>query len=438
MSSDDVAIQARNIAKSFKVDGKSVKRGPSEIDAREGAGRFFNNRFKALDDVSLAVRCGETVGIVGRNGAGKSTLLRIISGMMHPDSGTVEVAGPAYSVMGMGIGFDRNLTGKDNIQIKGAVMGAASRQIDERFDWIVDFAELGDYIHQPLRTYSKGMLSRLAFAITFAFDPEILIVDEALSGGDGAFKRKAEARLNEINDSGATILLVSHSPMHHKRLCDRSILLDKGRVLNDGPPPAILKYYDQLLEARPETEAAVIAAIEAADPHAAPGEADADSQAGLEPATDFFDDSLTSASRSQSKPDGARVMQTELLDPKAGEPINTVLAGSPMRLSATVEFLAKMDEVELEFTVKTEDGVELFQAGVRRTRSGPSRFRKKGLVHTFNMNLKNRLLPGVYFVDVVVRGDTGRGVAAQHRVSDAVVFRSTGRAGVEGLVDLHR
>lgn len=442
MSSDELAIKAENVTKTFKIDGKAIRRGPSETVERADARRLFKNRFTALDDVSLCIAKGETVGIMGRNGAGKSTLLKIVSGMMKPDSGTVSLAGPAYSVMGMGIGFDRNLSGRENIQIKGAVMGANPAQIQERFDWIVDFAELGDFIHQPLRTYSKGMLSRLAFAITFAFDPEILIVDEALSGGDGAFKRKAAARLAEINDSGATILLVSHGPAFHTKLCDRCILLDKGRILKTGRPAAITSFYDLLLETPQSKEDAVIESIRNAviaetvenDSSAAAAET---ASAFVEPEADFFDEALGKPIRSESKPQGARIQSVEFVHPKSGEKLNTFLANSNLRLTIDVEFLSRMDEVEAEVTLKTEDGTDLFTKAVRRSKAGPSRFRKD-LEHTFWFNLKNRLLKGTYYVDAVVRGDTGRGVAVQHRVSDALVFRSMGQPGVEGLVDLQR
>jgi len=440
MSSDDIAIRVDNVTKSFRVDGKGVQLGASEAAARETAPK---GRFRALNDVSISVKRGETVGIVGRNGAGKSTLLRIICGMMKPDSGEVFVDGEAYSVMGMGIGFNRTLTGWENIEIKGAVMGASSREIRERLDWIVDFAELGDYINQPLRTYSKGMLSRLAFAVTFAFDPNILVVDEALSGGDGAIKRKAEARLNEINDSGATILLVSHGKAHHLKLCDRSILLDKGVVLTEGPPEVIFSYYDQLLDAGPENEAEVIQAIRRADPYASLNGAEkrgarpgAAPQGGpLLPAEDFFDPDLSPGSRSESKPGGGRIRRVEFVASKSGEPLNTFLAGSKLRLEVEVEFARKMENVSMEVTIKAQDGLELYRTRLPKPTTGRRSF-KKGKIYTYRFTLYNRLLAGAYFVDTVLRGDTGDGEAVQHRVSDAAVLRSLAKGRGEGLIDL--
>jgi lipopolysaccharide transport system ATP-binding protein len=440
--SSDVVISVRNVSKSFKVSGKGVDLGPSEEARRATSENTRKGRFQALSNVSFDVKEGETVGIVGRNGAGKSTLLRIICGMMHPDSGEVNVAGNAYSVMGMGIGFDRNMTGRENIHIKGAVMGASSRDVSKRFDWIVDFAEVGDYIDQPLRTYSKGMLSRLAFAITFAFDPKILVVDEALSGGDGAFKRKAEARLNEINDSGATILIVSHGAAHHKNLCNRSILLDRGEVLNEGPPNAILGFYDQLLEAGPDEVAGVVAAIRQTDANALAagnmealaGDSPTDETGVLLPTENFLDPGLVVRGRSESKPIGAQIMQVEMTDKVTTQPANSFIPRAKLSLRVEAKVKKKLVGVYADFIVKSEDGQELCR--LRRPKKAVSKklFRPGELIE-HAVNLQNRLLSGTYYVDVVIGGDDGNGTAVQHRVSDALVFRSYSNMA-EGLVDL--
>jgi lipopolysaccharide transport system ATP-binding protein len=439
--SSDVVIKVEHVSKSFKVMGRGITHGPSE-DARYQRDHS-KGRFQALRDVSFEVKRGETVGIVGRNGAGKSTLLRIVCGMMQADEGSVFVEGNAYSVMGMGIGFDNNMTGRENIHIKGAVMGASSRDINKRFDWVVDFAEVGDYIDQPLRTYSKGMLSRLAFAITFAFDPKILVVDEALSGGDGAFKRKAEARLNEINDSGATVLIVSHGPSHHRNLCDRSILLDRGEIISEGPPEPILGFYNQLLDAGPGEIAGVIAGIRSFDLSSSTGDsAENASEQGASqddpvvlPPDDFLDPKLVSNSYSESKPLGAQVIDIKLAKHKTLEPVNSYLAGSNIKFSATVKFKKKMSDTTVDLIVKSEDGQELFKARRPKPNIGRSEFRR-GEEQEFKFTLVNRLVSGTYFIDIVVRGDSGSGRTVQHRVSDAAVFRSYSKTE-DGLVDLN-
>ncbi|MCR9129323.1 MAG: ABC transporter ATP-binding protein [Alphaproteobacteria bacterium] len=438
-SSDEVVIDVKNVSKWFRVEGKGVKKGPSETAARAQDADVKRNQFQVLNDVSFQVRRGETVGIVGRNGAGKSTLLRIVSGMMKPDRGSVDIQGQPYSVMGMGIGFQRNLTGLENIHIKGAVMGASSSEIRKKVDWIVDFSELGDYIHQPMRTYSKGMQGRLAFAITFAFDPKILIVDEALSGGDGSIKRKAEARLNEINDSGATILLVSHGGAHHKRLCDRSILLDHGQVLSDGPPRQILSYYDRILNASPDELPKVIDRIKAADPLADAAGADGNAGDGDGSAAASFDPDLRSRSAHATEPKGGRIQQAGFFDMNTEEPVNRLEHGKRYRFRADVEYLKDCKDVELEVTIKTDDGSELFAVKLPSGGKGKRKF-KSGDVFSYKFQLRNRLLPETYFVDLALRGKQGLRFDTLHRVSDIVAFASTGDVdeGVSGLIDLRK
>tara|TARA_R110002096_G_scaffold43420_3_gene117051 strand:- start:4377 stop:5696 length:1320 start_codon:yes stop_codon:yes gene_type:complete len=438
MSSNEVVIDVRNVSKWFDVEGSGVALGPSEVSdvSQKGA-----SKYQALDDVSFQVCKGETVGIVGRNGAGKSTLLRIISGIMKPDKGKVKIAGRAYSVMGMGIGLRPNLTGAENIMIKSAVMGLSKAEIDERYDSIVDFAELGDYIKQPMRTYSKGMRARLAFAITFAFDPEILIVDEALSGGDGAFKRKAEARLNEINESGATILLVSHGGGNHKRLCNRSILLDRGHLLNDGPPKQILQYYKRILGTPPGELPQIIEEIRNADPDAEAAMEDSDrlaARAGTGSAPVLkFEPGLKSYSANPSKPRGAEILTAGFKDAEGG-PINVLPAGpKAYAFDVTARFDKTATNVYAELCIKNEEGVEL--CWYRSHQAGRSRPKvKAGTEIKQEYQIRNRLLDGDYFIDVTIHGDAGEGPVVLHRITDMVTFQSTGTTDtrLSGIIDL--
>ena len=449
MSSDkNVVIDVRNVSKWFQVQGKGVRKGPSETSERDQHAETKRNQFQVLNDVSLQVRRGETVGIIGRNGAGKSTLLRIISGMMKPDRGSVAIDGKPYSVMGMGIGFQKNLTGAENIHIKGAVMGATTREINRKMDWIVDFSELGDYIHQPMRTYSKGMTSRLAFAITFAFDPKILVIDEALSGGDEEFKRRTQTRLDEINEAGSTILLVSHGGAHHKRLCDKSILIDKGQLLAEGPPPGVMNAYKRLASASPEEFDSVVAeicttdlwAVEKAaaakrDGGVPPGQGKPKDQAGLDP-------DLKSRSVSASEPLGCKIVDAAFFSRTADkERLNKLTPGGRFQFQITAEAEEPLSNLTFEMCVKSESGEELFRARepVPRKRA---EMVKPGAQVKGGFAIRNRLLPGDYYADVAVRaqrGPSGEGeVSTLHRVADMVLFRVVGENDdhVEGVVDL--
>lgn len=198
---------------------------------------------KALNGVSIKIYPGESVGIVGDNGAGKSTLLKMITGVTFPDSGEVTVNGKVAALLELTAGFSMEMTGRENIYLKGYILGLEDDYIKEIEEKIIDFAELGDYIDQPVRTYSSGMKMRLGFAINVNIDPEILVVDEALAVGDANFKKKCKAKINEIIKSGTTVLFVSHSADSVKEICQRSIYLKKGTVIFDGPTEETLKVY---------------------------------------------------------------------------------------------------------------------------------------------------------------------------------------------------
>lgn len=198
---------------------------------------------KALNGVSIKIYPGESVGIVGDNGAGKSTLLKMITGVTFPDSGEVTVNGKVAALLELTAGFSMEMTGRENIYLKGYILGLEDDYIKEIEEKIIDFAELGDYIDQPVRTYSSGMKMRLGFAINVNIDPEILVVDEALAVGDANFKKKCKAKINEIIKSGTTVLFVSHSADSVREICQRSIYLKKGTVIFDGPTEETLKVY---------------------------------------------------------------------------------------------------------------------------------------------------------------------------------------------------
>jgi ABC-type polysaccharide/polyol phosphate transport system ATPase subunit len=203
--------------------------------------------FWALRGVSVAVERGEVLALIGRNGSGKSTLLRVICGIYAPDAGRVTTLGRISPLLELGAGFRPELSGHENVRLAGAILGLSSKEIDERTPSIVEFADLAEFMDQPLRTYSSGMQARLGFAVATAVEPDVLIVDEALAVGDASFKKKCEARFDELIAKNTTIVIVSHSMPDLKRLCRRGILLDKGSVLADGPFDEVADRYQQLL-----------------------------------------------------------------------------------------------------------------------------------------------------------------------------------------------
>lgn len=198
---------------------------------------------KALKDVSFEINRGESVGLIGDNGAGKSTILKHITGVAFPTSGEVYVGGKVAALLELTAGFSMEMTGRENIYLKGYILGLTDKEIKRIEERIVDFAELGDYIDQPVRTYSSGMKMRLGFAINVNIEPDILVIDEALSVGDATFKKKCKQKIADTIKSGVTVLYVSHSAESVRELCTRAIYLKKGQLIFDGPVDEALKVY---------------------------------------------------------------------------------------------------------------------------------------------------------------------------------------------------
>lgn len=238
----------------IKVDNVSMRFNLG-IEKNFSLKLFFINLFKprkkkekktdfwALNDVSFEVKRGEVVGFIGSNGAGKSTMLKVIAGVMKPTKGKVEVHGNICPMIELGAGFDMDLTARENIFLNGAVLGYSKKFIEEKFDEIVEFSELKDFLDVPVRNFSSGMTARLAFSIATVVDPEILIVDEILSVGDMAFQAKSEAKMRSMIGGGTTVLYVSHSIDSIKSICDKAVWLDHGKVVKMGPAAEICDEY---------------------------------------------------------------------------------------------------------------------------------------------------------------------------------------------------
>lgn len=206
-------------------------------------GKVRHREVWALHDVHLDIKRGETFGLIGRNGAGKSTLLKLIARVLRPTTGRVIVRGKIAPLLEFGAGFHPELTGRENVYLNGAMLGFSRRAMDEKFDRIVEFAELWDFIDSPIRTYSSGMTARLGFAVATDIQPNILLVDEVLSVGDEAFQRKSAARMHEFRDGGATVLMVSHNMTVIQEMCHRVAWLDHGALMAAGSPSEIIQAY---------------------------------------------------------------------------------------------------------------------------------------------------------------------------------------------------
>jgi ABC-type polysaccharide/polyol phosphate transport system ATPase subunit len=241
----DVAISVRNLTKTYRIFGHPGDR----IKQAFTLGRMrFHREFTALKDVSFEIKKGETVGIIGRNGSGKSTLLQLICGILKPTSGAVEIQGRVSALLELGAGFNPEFTGRENVYFQGAVMGLKRSEIDGRFDEIAAFADIGEFIDQPVRIYSSGMFVRLAFAVAVNVDPDILIVDEALAVGDMEFQERSISRMKDLQGRGTTILLVTHAIPAVRNFCQRAVWLDGGDVLMNGESGEICFAYQQHID----------------------------------------------------------------------------------------------------------------------------------------------------------------------------------------------
>lgn len=236
-------IKVSNVSMRFNLGIEknfSFKQAFIDILSRKKKDKSF---FWALDDVTFEVKKGEVVGFIGNNGAGKSTLLKVIAGVMKPTKGKVEVYGNICPMIELGAGFDYELTARENIYLNGAVLGYTKEFIDQKFEEIVDFSELREFLDVPVRNFSSGMIARLAFSIATVVDPEILIVDEILSVGDIAFQQKSENKMKSMITGGTTVLFVSHSIEQIKNLCNRVVWLEHGKVIKVGPAEEICEEY---------------------------------------------------------------------------------------------------------------------------------------------------------------------------------------------------
>jgi lipopolysaccharide transport system ATP-binding protein len=248
MSSSDAVIRARNLGKAYQLyDNRS------QWSKQVLFGRFhtYYRSFWALKDVSFEVNRGDSVALVGRNGCGKSTLLQVICGILRPTKGELWVKGRIAPVLALGSTFDLESTGRENVMIGGAVLGMKRPEVLGKFDSIVDFAGVGEFIDQPIKHYSTGMRARLAFALCAHLDADILIVDEALAVGDAAFQRKCMDWIERFREHG-TLLFVSHAKADVMRLCRRAIWIDDGRIREDGKPVDVVRSYARAMETEPD------------------------------------------------------------------------------------------------------------------------------------------------------------------------------------------
>ncbi len=363
----DIVIDAEGITKVYRLYDRPVDRLKEAMSIRH---RSYHRDFYALKSVSFQVRKGEAVGIIGTNGSGKSTILKIITGVLTPTEGEVRIRGIICALLELGAGFNPDYTGIENVYMNGTMMGFTKEQMDAKLQEILDFADIGDFVHQPVKNYSSGMFVRLAFALYVAMDPEILIVDEALSVGDVFFQAKCYHRMEELRRNGTTILMVTHDLGSVMKYCDRVVLLNKGEKVSEGLPGDMVDLYKKILAGRFTEE----------DRQYAQHKADAEAAAEFIDGQNFGVDSVGAAALTdcEEKEDGGLMQDHLNLNPNVqhygdgrasiwdlgildqrGKLSNVLVKGETFSIKERIRFHAPLEAPIFTFTIKDKRGADL-------------------------------------------------------------------------------
>ena len=342
----DIAIRVDHLSKVYKLYHKPSDRLKETLGMKVPVREHY-----ALDDVSFDVYRGETVGIIGTNGSGKSTILKIITGVLNPSGGKVTVNGRISALLELGAGFNMEYSGLENVYLNGTMIGFSREEIDARLDAILSFADIGDFIYQPVKTYSSGMFVRLAFAVAINIEPEILIVDEALSVGDVFFQAKCYRKFEDFKKMGKTILFVSHDLGSISKYCDRVVLLNQGVKMDEGAPKAMVDLYKRLLVH--QEEEAQAQAQESDEKESASAQADLQVQGGV-----WKDSLATNPEVLEYGEKQAEVVDFAVLD-QSGRITNTVEKGSEFTIRMKVAFRETVEDPIFAYTLKDLKGTEI-------------------------------------------------------------------------------
>jgi lipopolysaccharide transport system ATP-binding protein len=445
MSSNDIAIRIENISKCYQIYDTPRDRLKQFVLPRlrrmmGNSPKQYFGEFWALKDISFEIKKGETVGIIGRNGSGKSTLLQLICGTLNPTSGSIQTTGRIAALLELGSGFNPEFSGRENVYLNASVLGLSNEEIDARFEDIEAFADIGDFIEQPVKTYSSGMMVRLAFAVAINVDPEILIIDEALSVGDELFQRKCFSRIEAIRASGATILFVSHSGGQIVELCDRAVLLDAGEKLAVGVPKRIVGSYQKLLYApdgkREEIRNNILGATQCQQNKLPEQDQTNSTSSVLLTLKDFFDPNLQPQSTIIYETRGAIISRPQLHN-LAGEPVNCLQSGKFYYYKYSVQFTTNVNNVLFGMLIKTISGVELGGASSAPNLRKALPYVAIGSEFLLEFRFQCNLTPGMYFVNAGVYGIKNGEEMYLHRILDACIFRVLPRMDclISGFVD---
>lgn len=418
----DIAIEVKDLSKMYKLYDKPMDR------VRESLGitkkKLYHEHY-ALNDVSFNIHKGETVGIIGTNGSGKSTILKIITGVLNATSGNVNVVGRISALLELGAGFNMEYTGIQNIYLNGTMMGFSKEEVDKKVDSIIDFADIGDFINQPVKTYSSGMFVRLAFAVAINIEPEILIVDEALSVGDVFFQSKCYKKFEDFKKEGKTILFVSHDLGSIGKYCDKVILLNKGKKLCEGEPKEIIDIYKKVLVNQLDT-----------DIEKEVSEVEKEIIADKSNESDIWKNSLT------LNPDileyGSKLVEIidfAILDDNKSI-TNTVFKGKDFTVKMKVKFNERIQDPIFAFTIKDLKGTEITGTNTMIEKSNV-KVANKGETKYITFKQKMSLQGGQYLLSLGCTGFRDGDFTVYHRLYDVCNITVISDKNTVGYYDMN-
>ncbi len=409
--SSEIAISVNGVSKRYEMYSQPRDRLLQILSF--GRCQYFKE-FWALRDISFSVQKGETIGILGRNGSGKSTLLQIIAGTLAPTSGEVRTSGVMAALLELGSGFNPEFTGRENIYLNGSILGFSKEEMDGRFDEIAGFADIGDHLDQPIKTYSSGMAVRLAFAVQACVSPQVLIVDEALSVGDEKFQRKCFDYIERLREDGCSILLVTHSTATVEKFCQRGVLLHKGEIHGIGPAKEIVDQYHALLYSDEKAYLRYLNTKKTIEDLQ-----DAPSHAHIEAHS-----SKLPASENTPETTGIRavIVGWDVVDShgKLSEQFQT---GESIKVRFLVDVLSQVDELQAGILIRTVEGVSAFGTSTL--------YHQKNYINAaqgsrlrFEFEIKAELCAGSYFITLAIADAISHGdMLYLDRKTDVIVIK---------------
>lgn len=441
------AIEVKDVTKIYRLYEKPIDRLKESLSLTH---KEYHKDFFALNKLSFDVKKGQTVGIIGTNGSGKSTILKIITGVLTPTTGTVMVDGKISALLELGAGFNMDYTGIENIYMNGTMMGFTKKEMDEKLQEILDFADIGDFVYQPVKTYSSGMFVRLAFALAINVEPEILIVDEALSVGDVFFQAKCYRRMEEIRKSGTTILMVTHDMGSIIKYCDKVVLLNRGEFIAEGPAGRMVDLYKKILanqmdSLREELENDYSGRMEedgntagdGSQPDVDKGTANGRGAAGNGAADGggLMKEKITINENRTEYGDGrAEIFDLGLLDAR-GNLTNLLLKGEMFTIRERIRFHAPLKNPIFTYTIKDKKGTEL--SGTNTMYEGTDvKPVESGDIYDVSFTQKMTLQGGEYLLSMSCTGFEGEELVVYHRLYDVANITVISNKNTVGVYDM--